>query len=84
MDRLKGPATLTFDDGTVFEGDAELVSLPKGSKGFTGIFKSTDAFSIGSKEGQPTLKTNGVRFKVQVRQASSDGHVNIETSGGPI
>jgi hypothetical protein len=84
MNRLKGQATLTFDDGDVFHGDADLVPLPEGKKGFTGIFKSPDIFLITSKESHPKLKVNGVRFEVHVRQAGSGGYLNIETSGGPI
>ena len=84
MKRLIGPATLTFEDGSVFDGEARLKSIEPAGKGYVGTFKSKQVFHVIGNESLPVLSVEGVKFKVVVTRGGMEGVSTVETSGPPI
>lgn len=84
MNRLNGPATLTYDDGSTIDGEARLTSIEPAGRGFIGTFKSKQAFGADPVKKLPVLEVEGIRFRVVVSRLNLDGVATIETSGPPI
>lgn len=84
MKRLIGPATLTFVDGSVFDGEARLTSIEPAGKGYIGTFKCKQVFHALGNEKLPVLSVDGLKFKVVVSRGNLEGVSTVETSGPPI
>ena len=84
MNRLSGPATLTYEDGTVINGEARLVSIEPAGRGFIGSFQAKQKFPLGQLGQQPILEIDGVCYHVAVVRANLEGLATIETSGPPV
>jgi hypothetical protein len=84
MNRLIGPATLTYEDGTVIDGEARLTSIEPAGKGFIGSFQARQNFPAAQLGQEPLLDIDGVCFRVAVVRANLHGLATIETSGPPV
>lgn len=84
MNRFIGPATLTYEGGTVVDGEARLTSIEPAGKGFIGTFQARQNFPSAQLGQEPLLDVNGVCFRVAVVRANLHGLATIETSGPAV
>lgn len=84
MTNLIGFATLTFDDGSIFQGQVKLTSLEPSGRGYAGKFETRESFAIRRKLGKPILSVGSVKYRVSVARTGSTDGLTIETFGSQL
>ena len=82
MQPIKGKGTITFDDGTTFDVDADIkFSVDRGLTSGNGIIRSDQIFSAGMKDGGPILTCGSQKIRIFLTQTDSRGFALVKTSG---
>lgn len=84
MKNYRGPATLTFEDGTLISGDTNMTYTVVGTRiSGRGYILSPDAMSLFTRNDPAILHHNDFRIPVHLQEVDVDG-AKIVTAGDPL
>lgn len=85
MAHIRGPAEVTYDDGTRFSAKIDITfTETRGTKQGRGTIESDDLLVMGMKDGKPILTCGALRIRVAITSARGDGTGTLVTSGPPL
>ncbi|WP_126974660.1 hypothetical protein [Frigidibacter oleivorans] len=85
MQAMRGPATLTFDDGTTVDVVVDLTfQQRRGSFEGRGVIRTADTLQFALKGNHAILDCGGRKIEVGIQLAKTEGIATITASGRPL